>query len=130
MRTHEPGRHTTGDLSPALEAELRAAIPDHLLDGLDAYIADYRRPGGFLEAVLENNLLLAICRANEQSLGALVAIVRYLLQCAPSKCWGSRAAVALWLDTAAAQARRARLSPSNQFAGHSGGPSAFDPDRQ
>lgn len=76
---------------------LEARIPTLLLEGLQRY-AEHRIPaGGFLTAVLENNLKEAVQRADLQSQRSLTAIVMYCNNYLPRGSWGSPAAVRAWL---------------------------------
>lgn len=73
-------------------------LPSHLRGALLRYV-DFRvRPGGFLTAVLQNDLTGAVQLADSQSRQALPAIVEWLQGNAPSAAWGSKGAVAAWLD--------------------------------
>lgn len=69
--------------------EKLAELPEHLRGGLLAYVLHGIQPGGFLCAVIENDLCEAVCRADSTSLPALPAAVRWLYQYAPGPCWGS-----------------------------------------
>lgn len=73
-------------------------IPPAVLDALRWYVIGHRRPGGFLIAVLQNDLSVAIARADGRSLNGLAALVMLLINDMPSACWGSEAAVAAWLE--------------------------------
>jgi hypothetical protein len=73
-------------------------VPEHLRKGLVAYVEQKRFPGGFLEAVLTNDLRKAIDRGDEKSLAGLRYIVMWLFNRAPSGCWGSPAKVEEWLS--------------------------------
>ena len=65
---------------------------------LDRY-AEKRIPtGGFLKAVLENDLQQAFARADNSNYIALRAIVRYVYNHLPADCWGSPEKVKAWLD--------------------------------
>ena len=55
-------------------------------------------PGGFLRAVLENDLCGAVARADDVSLAQLRAICVFVYNDMPSGCWGSRERVAQWVD--------------------------------
>lgn len=73
-------------------------IPDNLAAGLLRYRDQRIRTGGFLHAVLTNNLRDAIVRMNpDVTLEQLRGIVMFLNNEAPSTCWGSVAAVDAWL---------------------------------
>lgn len=70
-----------------------ATLPENLRASLDRY-ARYGVPtGGFLRAVLENDLQTAIARADQFSLVALPAIAAYIYNCLPSDCWGGPSTV-------------------------------------
>lgn len=72
-------------------------LPDHLREGLDRYAHERIPTGGFLYAVLCNDLFEAVCRADAESLAALPAVCGYVYNELPSKCWGSEVRVAAWL---------------------------------
>lgn len=72
-------------------------IPEHLRDGIETYIEKGRETGGFLMALLENDLRRAIGSADPTSLAGLPALVRYLNTHAPSIAWGSVANVQAWM---------------------------------
>jgi hypothetical protein len=73
-------------------------VPDHLHAGLLAYLVDRRRPGSFLSACLENNLLEALLRAAPPVTAEHVtAIVQFLTWHAPATAWGSSLVVETWL---------------------------------
>ena len=72
-------------------------IPESTLEGITAYIEERRPPGGFLRAVLENNLSESFGRADENNQAALLAIVQYIYWKIPGPCWGSPDKVNAWL---------------------------------
>lgn len=73
------------------------AIRADVLESLDMY-AQHRIPtGGFLEAVLSNDLTGAAGRADMENRQSLVEICGYIRWELPSECHGSRAAVDRWL---------------------------------
>jgi len=79
------------------------------IDGLRRYADDGIPPGGFLMAVLENNLMEAFGRADEQNTLDMVEIAAYVYNEIPSVCHGSPERVTAWLEMKAAQrAREAR----------------------
>lgn len=73
-------------------------VPVHLHDGLVAYLVDRRPTGQFLRAVLENNLVEAVMRADPASLAGLRPLLLFLVNQATSTCWGSPTLVAAWLE--------------------------------
>lgn len=73
-------------------------VPEHVAEGLIAYVRHGRPVGGFLTAVLCNDLKEAVGRADEQCLDNLVAIVGWLYNEAPAACWGSLEKVNAWKD--------------------------------
>jgi len=72
-------------------------IPAHMREALDAY-AQHKRPvGGFLTALLENNLMEAVVRADHANRLALPSYAAYIRNEMPHNCHGSPAIVAAWL---------------------------------
>jgi hypothetical protein len=76
---------------------LDSGVPHHVHEGLREYIAARRPVGGFLTAVLSNDLLEACVRADEINQRCLTAIVHFLHAYAPAPCWGSPEKVTAWL---------------------------------
>lgn len=72
-------------------------VPPGLHDGLVNFIGARRPVGRFLTAVLENDLAAAIGRADADSQAGLSRIVCFLVNYAPTTCWGSPDAVRRWL---------------------------------
>jgi len=73
-------------------------VPEHTIGSIDRYIDQRIEPGGFLRAVLENNLKEAMGRADSINREALFDIVAYLYNCVPTTCWGSPEKVKDWLE--------------------------------
>ena len=74
-----------------------SAIKQSTLDSLKRY-AEQRIPtGGFLEAVLSNDLMEACARADDENAIALFHIAAYIYNELPHNCHGSRAKVKAWL---------------------------------
>lgn len=71
-------------------------LPESLQNGLRLYVEQGLVPGGFLVACIENNLLNAACRGDAGNIVALPDIMRWLYNCTPSKCWGSREKLEAW----------------------------------
>jgi len=80
-------------------------IPANTLRALDLYVNEGIRPGGFLYAVLTNDLFGAIGKADTANGAAIRDICLYIYNELPGDCWGSRDIVNKWLakalDTAA-----------------------------
>ncbi len=72
-------------------------VPLHLWDGVIEYVVARRPVGGFLTAVLENDLREAAARADEASLAGLGHLLVFLNNYVTGRCWGSPATVAAWL---------------------------------
>jgi hypothetical protein len=73
------------------------SIPDGILEGLINY-RDKRIPtGGFLWAVLANDLSKSFARADSSSLAALQDIIQFVWWEMPSVAWGSPEKVDAWL---------------------------------
>lgn len=72
-------------------------VPMHLREGLLRYLLHHIQPGHFLVAVLENDLLEAVNRADVESMRGLVPLVRFLYMHAPRNVWGSAERVTMWL---------------------------------
>lgn len=92
---------TTSDLT-AYRAHLtlrltERGVPEHLHRGLLAYFTERRPVGHFLTALLENNLVEAMRRADDESAVALRRLVEFLWSHAPAPAWGSPENVRAWL---------------------------------
>lgn len=65
---------------------------------LDRYANERIPTGSFLRAVLENDLKEAFIRADEEATRDMKEIVMYCYWKIPFNCWGSKEAVAQWLE--------------------------------
>ena len=72
-------------------------LPEHMRDGVRAYIEKRVPPGGFLTAVLSNDLMEACVRADHINIERLPDFCRFLYNEAPHNCHGSPAKVKAWL---------------------------------
>jgi hypothetical protein len=72
-------------------------IRPEMLESITAYIKLGRPVGGFLTAVICNDLREACGHADEENLANLPAFVAYLHNEAPYNCWGSRENMDAWL---------------------------------
>jgi len=71
-------------------------LTQRLHDAIARWVADGKRPGDFLQAVLENDLKNAVGRADDEHIVNLPAIVAYLYNHLPAICWGSPEEVNAW----------------------------------
>lgn len=73
-------------------------IPDIILEAINRYVEHRIPTGGFLQAVLENNLKEAVFRADKENSIPLKEIVNYIYWNIPFECWGSPEKVKKWLE--------------------------------
>ena len=66
-------------------------------DSIDRYARERCPTGDFLRAVLENDLMEAVGRADEGNLLCLHEICSYVYNHIPADCHGSREIVKVWL---------------------------------
>ena len=66
-------------------------------DSLVRYIERGYPVGGFLTAVLTNNLVESYGRADSRNIEVLRAYVSFLYNNCPTGCWGSREKVDAWI---------------------------------
>ena len=76
----------------------RELIPESTRGAIERYVVNRIRTGGFLYAVLTNDLRGAMATADNDNLAALKVIVGFLHNEVPGICWGSADRVRLWLD--------------------------------
>ena len=79
---------------------MKTEIPSHTEEALRLYVDKGLPTGGFLYAVLTNDLFGAYSRADSENLAAMEAIVRYVYNKLPIGAWGSPENVKNWLDIA------------------------------
>jgi len=72
-------------------------LSESLYAGLTRYVEERLPTGSFLRAVLCNDLIGAIGRADSESVGDLQALVSFLFNEVRSDCYGSPEVVDRWL---------------------------------
>ena len=72
-------------------------LPRHFYDSLKLYLELGCRPGHFLQAVLSNDLVAAVGRADDEAMASLRPIIQFVYCNIPSPCWGSPDKVQRWL---------------------------------
>ena len=70
--------------------------PAHMQKGLLAYLYQGRPPGGFLAAVLQNDLWRAALQADATN-ARFLAAYGTILNAMPQEAWGSQEAVKRWI---------------------------------
>lgn len=75
-----------------------SAIPGNTQDGLERYLVHKIPPGGFLTAVLENDLMGAFNRADLGNQRAMHLIAKFLYNRMPIGSYGSKQQVNDWLN--------------------------------
>lgn len=70
-------------------------LPPQTKRAIDEYV-QYGHCGDFLEAVLRNNFVHAVCRADEENLAGIKDIAKYVWNHIPHACWGSPEKVKTW----------------------------------
>lgn len=72
-------------------------IPMTIRDSLNRYVSQHVKPGGFLTAVLENDLINAHWLADSENLAALDELLKKIYNEIPGNAWGSPEKVEAWL---------------------------------
>lgn len=81
-----------------LEQDSYFPVREDLLGALECYLNQGIMPGGFMTAVLENNLSEAFGRADYENSENLRNIVGYIYNNVPSTAWGSKEKIGQWLE--------------------------------
>jgi hypothetical protein len=83
--------------APVIDEVDYSSLPEHMQYGAREYVERGRRPGGFLLAVLRNDLVEAFGKADGTNLRAMEVWVLWLFNEAPRECWGSAEKVNAWV---------------------------------
>ena len=73
-------------------------IPDGMVEGLELYINHRIKPGSFMTAVLANDLIEAVGKADHRNIKNIPAYVYFFYNYAPPECFGSYEKVNAWLE--------------------------------
>lgn len=84
-------------LSAATADSVYKVIPPGVIEALWRYVALRVPTGGFLTALLSNDLKEAVGRADHINIKILKEIVTYCYMELPSPCWGAPSKVDAWL---------------------------------
>lgn len=74
-------------------------VPERTIKQLEDYVFRHRSPGGFLTAVLCNDLQMAVTLADAENLQALKQICQLVYNRIPGHCWGCIDVVESYLKT-------------------------------
>ena len=101
LNTHANGNRPTATNGERVmdEGHRSSKIPDHMRASVKRYLEEGGEVGGFLMAVLCNNLSGAFARADQTNREALGDWVSWLWNDCPSDAWGSLAEVRAWQRT-------------------------------
>jgi hypothetical protein len=73
-------------------------IPPHMRPGVERYVMLGIPPGDFLRAVLRNDMMEALGRADEDNLAAMRGYAQFLYGYTPHGCYGSPEAYKRWVE--------------------------------
>ncbi len=73
-------------------------IPRRMMDGIRRYVDQGIPPGDFLQAVICNDLVAAVSRADDENIRNLPAFVGYFYNEVPGPCWGSPQKMEAWIE--------------------------------
>lgn len=74
-----------------------SALPESLRGGMQRYLEHHIEPGGFLSALLSNDLEGAVRTADADNILCLPYLVHWLSNEVPMECWGSRDRFRAWV---------------------------------
>ena len=72
-------------------------IPARMMPGIKRYVEDGVNPGGFLTAVIENDLSRAVGAADDENLSNIPAYIGWFYNQGPTGCWGSKEKMKAWI---------------------------------
>lgn len=81
-------------------------LPFHMRGAMQRYIENGIPPGSFLEAVLCNDLMGALGKADSENINTLRNYGVYLYSFAPSNCFGSRQIYRDWVESGGLEGQR------------------------
>lgn len=95
-------------MTTATEQRSYAQLPEHMRETARAYAEEGLPPGGFLTAILCNDLAAAASRADGVNQAALFDWANWLYSALPRSAWGSAENVLAWIEAHAAQREEER----------------------
>lgn len=76
-----------------------ADFPERMKEGIRNYILSGVEPGLFLQAVISNDLLAAVCRADSVNAPLLKQYAQWFYNTAPMRSYGSRDKMLAWIES-------------------------------
>lgn len=73
-------------------------MKESVKEGIDNFVRYGVPTGSFLQAVLENNLMEAFGRADDDNRADMFEIVGYVYNEVPNSAWGNPAKVKAWIE--------------------------------
>jgi hypothetical protein len=84
--------------NPTTWEDYELLVPRQTIETIRDYINRGIPTGSFVRAVLENNLMEAMMKADEHNRRSIFWIVSMVYNLAPAQCWGSPQEYRAWLD--------------------------------
>jgi hypothetical protein len=75
-----------------------SSLPEHMQDGMQLWVERGIEPGSFLAAVLRNDLMGALGKADSVNINRLKDYGMFLYNEVPSDCFGSHAKYVAWME--------------------------------
>ena len=91
------------------KAAAERMLPSHKVKPMLSYVFQGVRTGGFLRAVLVNDLRGAFERADSINVRYMYAYVDFLYNWAPAECWGSEEAYEEWITSGGQEGRMSNV---------------------
>ena len=76
-------------------------ISERMMGGIERWVEEGILPCNFLQAIISNNLSMAVINADDENLINIPAFVDYFYNHTPNRCWGSVSELAKWKGTKA-----------------------------
>ncbi len=74
-------------------------LPSYMVEGMVNYLVKGLPPGSFSRSLLENDLAMAVVRADPENRVLLRQWVMFMNNEIPPKAWGSQKTVRLWIES-------------------------------
>ena len=88
-------------------------IPEYMLESLEEYVRVGRPTGGFLEAVLSNNLMRAFESADNENQEIMIEYAKYVYNKMPMGCHGSLKIYNDWIESGGMEGQKKKKEKGN-----------------